>query len=209
MLTKKQLDLLTYIDETLREGGVAPSYDEMKAHMGIKSKSGIHHLVRVLEERHFIRRLPGHARAMQVLMIPDKAPHMTAVSNDNLKAIPLYGKIAAGLPIEAVNTNMETIFAPAQLTGRGEHYALIVEGDSMKDAGIMDGDTVIIQKAARAPDGAIVVALIDEYEVTLKRLHTRGETIALEPANPAYETRIFGPGRVEIQGILVGLMRSY
>lgn len=211
MLTKKQHDLLLFIDDTIKSRGYSPSFDEMRDHMGLKSKSGIHRLVDALEKRHAIRRLPNKARAIEVTytILPAQKPSfMQPVCHDTSYEIPLYGKIAAGLPIEAVAQN-ETVFVPPQMTGVGEHYALIVEGDSMKDAGIMDGDTVVIRRTHRAPDGSIVVALVDGYEVTLKRLHTRGRTIALEPANPAYETRIFDADRIEIQGVLVGLMRQY
>lgn len=211
MLTKKQHDLLLFIDDTIKNRGYSPSFDEMRDYMGLKSKSGVHRLVEALEKRQAIRRLPNKARAIEVLhaILPAQKPaFMQTVCHNDSYEIPLYGKIAAGLPIEAVAQN-ETVFVPPQMTGVGEHYALTVEGDSMKDAGIMNGDTVVIRRTNRAPDGTIVVALVDGYEVTLKRLHTRGRTIALEPANPAYETRLFDADRIEIQGVLVGLMRQY
>lgn len=207
MLTPKQHALLQFIARSLEDTGVAPSFEEMKNHMSLKSKSGIHRLISVLEEQHRIRRLPGKARAVE--LIPAALRNAGAVHHEGVSLIPLAGKIAAGLPIEAVATGQEDVCVPPQLMGSGEHYALLVEGDSMKDAGIMDGDTVIIRKASQAPDGTIVVALIDGYEVTLKRLRTKGCSIALEPANEAYETRIFSPDRIEIQGRLAGLMRAY
>lgn len=208
MLTPKQHKLLQFIEQSLKENAVSPSFEEMKDFMGLKSKSSIHRLISGLESKHFIRRLHNQARALELIPKTEVSPPFLPVSNDNMKTIPLCGKIAAGLPIEAVSSP-ENIFVPPQMTGVGEHYALMVEGDSMKDAGIMDGDTVIIKRVSRAPEGAIIVALIDGYEVTLKRLHTRGTSIALEPANPAYQTRIFSADRVEIQGVLVGLMRQY
>lgn len=208
MLTPKQHKLLQFIEQSLKENAVSPSFEEMKDFMGLKSKSSIHRLISGLESKHFIRRLHNQARALELIPKTEVPPPFLPVSNDNMKTIPLCGKIAAGLPIEAVSSP-ENIFVPPQMTGVGEHYALMVEGDSMKDAGIMDGDTVIIKRVSRAPEGAIIVALIDGYEVTLKRLHTRGTSIALEPANPAYQTRIFSADRVEIQGVLVGLMRQY
>ncbi len=208
MLTPKQHKLLQFIEQSLKENAVSPSFEEMKDFMGLKSKSSIHRLISGLESKHFIRRLHNQARALELIPQTEVSSPFLPVSNDNMKTIPLCGKIAAGLPIEAVSSP-ENIFVPPQMTGVGEHYALMVEGDSMKDAGIMDGDTVIIKRVSRAPEGAIIVALIDGYEVTLKRLHTRGTSIALEPANPAYQTRIFSADRVEIQGVLVGLMRQY
>lgn len=208
MLTPKQHQLLQFIEQSIKEKAVSPSFEEMKAFMGLKSKSSIHRLISGLEAKHFIRRLHNQARALELIPRTETSTCFLPISNDNMRTIPLCGKIAAGLPIEAVSTP-ENIFVPPQMTGTGEHYALMVEGDSMKDAGIMDGDTVIIKRVNRAPEGSIIVALIDGYEVTLKRLHTRGTSIALEPANPAYQTRIFSADRVEIQGVLVGLMRQY
>lgn len=208
MLTPQQHKLLQFIEKSLQEKKVSPSFEEMKEFMGLKSKSSIHRLISGLESKHFIRRLHNQARALELVPRSDISSCFLPISNDNMKTVPLCGKIAAGLPIEAIQTT-GNILVPPQLTGIGEHYALMVEGDSMRDAGIMDGDTVIIKRVSRAPEGAIVVALIDGYEVTLKRLHTRGTSIALEPANPAYQTRIFSADRVEIQGVLVGLMRQY
>ena len=213
MLTKKQYELLMLIDKRLKENGIPPSFEEMKEAVGLKSKSGIHRLITGLEERGFIRRLPNKARALEILRLPADAPHPAAMAslpaaNDDTREIPLYGKIAAGTPIEALRSE-ETIGVPSQLLGAGEHYALTVAGDSMIDAGILDGDTVIIKRCASALDGDIVVALVDGTDVTLKRLRRKGKTIALEPANPAYPTRIFSADRVAVQGKLAGLMRSY
>lgn len=212
MLTQKQYDLLIYLDKTFKETGVCPSFDEMKDHLGLKSKSGVHRLLGELENRRFIKRLHNKARALEVLMLPsshEPTTQMMPVSNDDVIAIPLCGRIAAGLPIEAIRYPSETVSVPSQMMGLGDHYALTVDGDSMRDAGIMDGDTVIIRRTDRVPNGTIVVALIDGYEVTLKRIRANGSSVALEPANPNYETRIFSAERVEIQGELVGLMRSY
>lgn len=212
MLTPKQKTLLMYLDSTIKETGICPSFDEMRIHMGLKSKSGIHRLLDELESRNYIRKEHNKKRALEILIRPrmrSVKPKFSTISNDNVVSIPLYGKIAAGLPIEAVNTNTDTIPVPAQLMGAGEHYALTVEGDSMKNAGIMDGDTVIIKRTSHVPNGTIVVALIDGYEVTLKRIRQNGSSVALEPENPAYETRIFSADRVEVQGALVGLMRQY
>ena len=208
MLTPKQYKLLQFIEKTLAEQKVSPSFEEMKDFMGLKSKSGIHRLIAGLEAKGYIRHLPNQARALEVI---PRQPNLSAfygVSNDNSVSLPLVGKIAAGYPIEAVATQ-DTIAVPPQMMGMGEHYALVVEGDSMQGVGIMDGDTVIIRKANRANDGTIVVALVDGFEVTLKKWHIRGNSVALEPANPAYQTRIFSADRVEIQGVLVGLMRQY
>jgi len=208
MLTPKQYKLLQFIEKTLAEQKVSPSFEEMKDFMGLKSKSGIHRLIAGLEAKGYIRHLPNQARALEVI---PRQPNLSAfygVSNDNSVSLPLVGKIAAGYPIEAVATQ-DTIAVPPQMMGMGEHYALVVEGDSMQGAGIMDGDTVIIRKANRANDGTIVVALVDGFEVTLKKWHIKGNSVALEPANPAYQTRIFSADRVEIQGVLVGLMRQY
>ncbi len=207
MLTKKQLQLFDFIKDYVQKNGVAPSFDEMKDYLGLKSKSSIHRLISALEDRQVVHRLHNQARAIE-LREPNNISNRTDIANDVVQ-IPLYGKIAAGLPIEAVANETETISVPTQMTGKGEYYALLVEGDSMINAGILNGDTVIIKRANQANDGDIVVALIDGYDVTLKRLRKRATSIALEPANPAYETRIFTNDRVEIQGILSGLMRSY
>ena len=233
MLTKKQHELLMYINQRLAATGVAPSFDEMKDALHLRSKSGIHRLISGLEERGFIRRLPHRARALEVTKLPEEsaAPSTgergrfspTVIRGDfsgalpgtpvtgDIEAIdlPLYGRIAAGTPIEALRDPSNTVAVPGTLLGRGEHYALEIAGDSMIEAGILDGDTVIIQRSDTAESGAVVVALIDNEEVTLKRLRRRGASIALEPANQAYETRIFGPDRVKVQGRLVGLLRRY
>ena len=232
MLTKKQLELLRYIDRHVKERGVSPSFDEMKEALGLKSKSGIHRLITGLEERGFIRRLPHRARALEILRPPDALPGADSPrpgfspsvikggfdgNRDDDEApissatveLPLYGRIAAGQPIEALRDVSETFGVPAALLGSGEHYALEVQGDSMIDAGIFDGDIAVIQHADTADNGAIVVALVDDSEVTLKRLRRKNDSIALEPANPAYETRIFGPDRVAIQGRLRALIRQY
>lgn len=239
MLTRKQYELLLYIHEHMGQGGVCPSFDEMKEALGLKSKSGIHRLITGLEERGFIRRLPHRARALEILRLPDgfgpdiggdkgsrsgRSPFQPNVIRGDFSAalsgrevtgaveavqLPLYGRIAAGTPIEALRDNSATIDIPATMVSQGDHYALEVAGDSMIDAGIMDGDMVIIRRSEMADNGTIVVALIDEHEVTLKRFRKKGNTIALEPANPSYETRIFGADRVRVQGRLVGLIRSY
>ncbi|MCF4164613.1 transcriptional repressor LexA [Zavarzinia compransoris] len=238
MLTKKQYELLVFIDARLRERGVSPSFDEMKDALNLKSKSGIHRLITALEERGFIRRLAHRARALEVVRLPDpmkgaKGPRiatsdgkvvapdakpiptpgpMPALPEDMVPAIalPLHGRIAAGTPIEALADHSRSVDVPASMLGRGgEHYALEVQGDSMIEAGINDGDIVIIRRADTAENGTIVVALIDDAEATLKRLRRKGDTVALEPANANYETRIFGPDRVKVQGRLVGLYRRY
>jgi repressor LexA len=242
MLTRKQRELLKFIQEKLGETGISPSFDEMKEALGLKSKSGVHRLITGLEERGFIRRLPHRARALDVVRLPedqtakaaaqasrpaageDRRASLNVIRGDftpslpgalvaaapsSALQLPLYGKIAAGTPIEALRDNSNAVDVPANLVGRGENYALTVEGDSMVDAGIHDGDMVVIERCETAENGTIVVALIDNSEVTLKRLRRKGDSIALEPANPAHKTRIFGPDRVRIQGRLVGLMRRY
>ena len=235
MLTVKQRELLLFINRQLTATGVSPSFDEMKDALRLKSKSGIHRLVTGLAERGFIRRLPHRARALEVVKLPEESAAPTtargsfsptvirgdftgalagaAVSSDlEVEAVdlPLYGRIAAGTPIEALRDQTATIGVPASLLGRArEHYALEVAGDSMIDAGILDGDTVIIERSDSAENGSVVVALVDDEEVTLKRLRRRGASIALEPANKTYETRIFGPDRVKVQGRLVALLRRY
>ena len=240
MLTKKQHELLLFINRRLGDSGICPSFDEMKEALGLKSKSGVHRLITGLEERGFIRRLAHRARALEVARLPEnvatsasstaKEPAATrpAFSPNVIRGdfgsalpgaavaqpaetmrLPMYGKIAAGTPIEALRDNSQNIDVPASLLGRGEHYALQVEGDSMINAGILDGDTVVIERCETAENGVIVVALIDNNEVTLKRLRRKGDSIALEPANPTYETRIFGPDRVKLQGRLAGLLRRY
>ena len=227
MLTKKQYQLLMFIDSRLKVVGISPSFEEMKVALNLKSKSGIHRLITGLEERGFIRRLPYRARALEVLKLPENTlisgrnvvTQLNASSEANFKNhyttetgvvdLPLYGKIAAGTPVEALRDPSQTIGVPAFMLGRGEHYTLEIDGDSMIDAGINDGDTVVIERCDVAESGAIVVALVDQTEVTLKRLHKKGASIALEPANKNYDTRIFGPDRVDVQGRLVGLLRRY
>lgn len=238
MLTRKQYELLMYIEASLRDGGVSPSFDEMKEALGLKSKSGIHRLITGLEERGFIRRLPHRARALEVLKLPENAQPLSSapktapiseksftpsviegqfgISGANVDAeasdavqLPLYGRIAAGTPIEALRDPGSFIDVPAALITGGEHYALEVDGESMMEAGILDGDTVIIKRTETAENGAIVVALVDDGEVTLKRLRRRGNSIALEPANKDFETRIFGPDQVKVQGVLKALYRNY
>ena len=238
MLTRKQHELLLFIHERLKETGIPPSFDEMKEALDLASKSGIHRLITALEERGFIRRLPNRARALEVLRLPDsiapglnaarkfspsviqgslgRAPEpparMQGAGNDEGGAavgIPVMGRIAAGVPIAAIQNQTHSINVPPEMLSGGEHYALEVKGDSMIEAGIFDGDTVIIRNAQTANPGDIVVALVDDEEATLKRFRRKGDTIALEAANPAYETRIFGPDRVKVQGRLVGLIRRY
>ena len=244
MLTRKQYELLKFIDLRLKEAGVPPSFDEMKDALDLRSKSGIHRLITALEERGFIRRLPNRARAIEVIKLPELGssaaapaagrrgftpsviegtlgkvrPMSTANNNGNgdyeedsrrSVSVPVMGRIAAGTPIEALQTRSHTISVPPDMLGTGEHYALEVRGDSMQDAGILDGDMALIQKNESADTGDIVVALIDEEEATLKRFRRRGASIALEPANTAYEVRILPPNRVRIQGKLTGLYRRY
>ena len=225
MLTAKQKELLLYIHERIKETGVSPSFDEMKEALDLASKSGIHRLITALEERGFLRRLPHRARALEVLKMPDSAataappkgrqsfrPSVVGEgrsSGASSAGIPILGQIAAGVPIEAIQSEVGRITPPEDLLGSGDHFALEVKGDSMIEAGIFDGDTVIIRRGDTAANGEIVVALVDNEEATLKRLRRRGASIALEAANPAYETRIFGPDRVSIQGKLVALLRRY
>lgn len=213
MLTKRQYELLLLIDRRLREDGVSPSFEEMKDAVGLKSKSGIHRLITALEERGFIRRLPNRARALEVLRLPETAEANVSMLKPATEPagtveLPKYGKIAAGTPIEALRGN-DTISVPAEMVGAGQHYALTVAGDSMIEAGILDGDTVIIRRTDTVENGEIAVALVDGCEVTLKKIRRKGNAIALEPCNKDYETRIFSPERVTIQGKLVGLMRNY
>jgi repressor LexA len=233
MLTRKQHELLMFINERLSSSGVSPSFDEMKDALGLKSKSGIHRLITGLEERGFIRRLPHRARALEVLRLPEdttsnaaiakarggfspqiiqggmaKGASITATPGEVID-VPLLGKIAAGTPIEALSEPAGQVGVPGGMIGQGEYYCLEVEGDSMVEAGILDGDTVVIRRSDVAENGRIVVALVEGNEVTLKRLRRRNNSVALEPANAAYETRIFGPDQVQIQGELVGLMRNY
>ncbi len=233
MLTRKQFELLRFIHERLKEQGVPPSFDEMKDALDLRSKSGIHRLITALEERGFIRRLPNRARAIEVIKLPDsvgqggvrrgftpsviegnlgkgRAPSSDdEAANSRPVAIPMMGRIAAGTPIEAIQNRTQTINMPPDMLGSGEHFALEVRGDSMIEAGILDGDTVLIKKTEGADTGDIVVALIDDEEATLKRFRRRGASIALEPANASYEVRILPPTRVRIQGKMVGLFRRY
>ncbi|MET0427495.1 MAG: transcriptional repressor LexA [Microvirga sp.] len=236
MLTRKQHELLRFIHERLRESGVPPSFDEMKDALDLKSKSGIHRLITALEERGFIRRLPNRARALEVLKLPEtvggtagrrqftpsvveggltaksaKPPAPTAPQEErrNDLSIPVMGRIAAGTPISAIQSRSHSITMSSDFLGQGEHYALEVRGDSMVEAGILDGDLVVIRKQDTANTGDIIVALIDEEEATLKRFRRRGSSIALEAANPSFETRVLGPDRVKIQGKLISLVRRY
>jgi repressor LexA len=232
MLTRKQLELLRFIHERVTEAGVPPSFDEMKDALDLRSKSGIHRLISALEERGFIRRLPNRARAIEVIRLPDSVAHgvsgrtrgfTPSVIEGNLGkvransddeggrpiAVPVMGRIAAGTPVEAIQTRSHTINMPPELLSTGDHFALEVRGDSMIDAGILDGDLTLIRRTETADTGDIVVALIDDEEATLKRFRRRGASIALEPANSAYEVRILPPNRVRIQGKLVGLFRRY
>ena len=233
MLTPKQHELLLFIESHLRQTGCSPSFEEMKTALDLRSKSGIHRLISALEERGFLRRHKHRARALEVVRLPqDLLPsqieeggfeptvihgnfggRLTGLRPEapeaNAFSLPLYGKIAAGLPIEALRDNEETVEVPASMLGNGEHFALLVEGDSMIEAGILDGDIVVIRRGDSADNGQIIVALIDRQEVTLKRLRRKGQSIALEPANARYETRIFPPERVQVQGHLVGLLRHY
>ncbi len=230
MLTKKQHELLVFINARLQETGVCPSFDEMKDALGLKSKSGIHRLITALDERGFVRRLPHRARALEILRLADSTVGSAPPSFDpkvikggfsdgprgaqvaptgESVELPLFGRIAAGTPVEALRDPENSIAVPPTMVGKGSHYALEVAGDSMVEAGILDGDVAIICEGETAENGAIVVALVDDNEVTLKRLRRKGHSIALEPANAAFETRIFGPDQVKVQGTLVGLMRSY
>jgi repressor LexA len=225
MLTKKQKNLLIFINKKIRSSGISPSYEEMKNSLNLKSKSGIHRLISALEERGFIRRLPHKARALEVLKLPE-----TASANDiynsfspsvirggldsgetkkSINEIPVLGRIAAGTPIEAIQNEVTRVVIPEELRKNGEHYGLQVSGDSMIEAGINDGDTVIVRKANTANNGQIVVALIDDNEAMLKRIRKKGKIVALESANKKYETKIFGPDRVKVQGILVSLYRNF
>jgi repressor LexA len=249
MLTRKQHELLIFIDRHLKETGFSPSFEEMKNALQLRSKSGIHRLISALEERGFLRRHHHRARALEVARLPDdlrslgadggmrrgmggvaeeqeafgpsgslnviqgdftaRLPGVRAANDAAAVQLPLYGRIAAGLPIEALRDNGQHIEVPVAMLGSGEHYALEVDGDSMVEAGILDGDTVIIRKGETAENGQIVVALVDDTEVTLKRLRRRGNSIALEPANQAYKVQIFPADKVKVQGRLVALLRQY
>ena len=235
MLTQKQKELLLFIHDRMQEDGVPPSFDEMKDALDLKSKSGIHRLITALVERGFIRRLPHRARAIEVIKLPDNAGPADArpqtgftpsviegskrpsdlsvpaahVVDAGTVTVPVMGRIAAGVPISAIQDHSRDLPCPPDLLSRGEHFALEVKGDSMIEAGIHDGDTVVIRRCETADNGDIVVAVVEKEEATLKRLRKKGSTVALEAANPEYETRIFGPDQVDIQGRLVGLIRRY
>lgn len=211
MLTKKQKGLLLYIHEKMSEDDIPPSFEEMKNALGLKSKSGIHRLISALVERGYIERLPHRARALQIKRLPsDVTPAASNVANDiTLDEVPLFGKIAAGTPIEAIRDEGTTIALPQGFIGTGEHYALTVDGDSMIKAGIHDQDTVVIKKCDNARDGEIVVALVDNLEVTLKRIYRKDGKVVLQPENDAHEPRILEPQRVQVQGKLASLMRTY
>ena len=210
MLTQKQKDLLLLIDRKIKAVGVPPSYDEMKDALGLASKSGIHRLITALEERGFIRRLPNKARALEVIKLPEDyqtSSQVPAPANDTYE-VPFVGKIAAGNPIAAIEDSYNMISVPPNMMGP-DHFALEIEGESMIEAGILDGDIVIVKKANTARNNQIVVALVDQEEATLKRIYKSGQTIELIPENKDFETKSFGPDRVEVQGILVGLVRKY
>lgn len=227
MLTAKQKELLLFIHQRIKETGVSPSYDEMKDALNLASKSGIHRLITALEERGFIRRLAHRARALEVVKLPESAapaapprgrqafrPSLVGAGRDvgarpAPSSLPVLGRIAAGVPIEAIQNEVSRIEAPEDLSDEENYFALQVEGESMIEAGIHDGDLIILRRTDTATSNDIVVALIDETEATLKRLRKRGDSVALEAANPAFETRIFGPDRVRIQGKLVALIRRY
>ena len=233
MLTKKQLDLLEFIHKRVQRDGVPPSFDEMKEALDLRSKSGIHRLITALEERGFIRRLAHRARAIEIVKLPEsmggapstgfaprviegdlsdtgKAPASASSGQAEAMSVPVMGRIAAGVPIEAINHQTHAVTVPSgMIAGSGEHYALEVKGDSMIDAGINDGDVVVIRESSTADDGDIVVALVEDQEATLKTFRRKGDAIALEAANPAYETRELPSDKVKVQGRLVGLIRTY
>ena len=236
MLTTKQKELLTFINDRLQETGVPPSFDEMKEALALQSKSGVHRLIIALEERGFIRRLPHRARAIEVIKLPDAmteggerrtgfSPNViegtgrrpqsqlssppSGYGNPSASSVPLMGRIAAGVPISAIQNHTQDIGVPPEMIAGGEHFALEVKGDSMIDAGINEGDIIVCKRCDTAENGDIVVAMIEKEEATLKRLRKKGASIALEAANPNYETRIFGPDQVDIQGRLVGLIRRF
>ena len=224
MLTKKQKNLLLFINKKLRSSGVSPSYEEMKSSLNLKSKSGIHRLISALEERGFIKRLAHKARALEVIKLPETASANDIYNNFSPSVIkggldkdqefdgsdiPVLGKIAAGTPVEAIQNEVSRIPLPENIEKKGEFFGLKVQGDSMIEAGINDGDTVVIKKTDNADNGKIVVALIDDHEAMLKSIRKKGKTVALESANKNYETKIFGPDRVKVQGVLVSLYRSF
>ena len=225
MLTKKQKNLLVFINKKIRSTGVSPSYEEMKNSLNLKSKSGIHRLITALEERGFIKRLAHKARALEVLKLPE-----TASANDiyntfspsvikgglneensasTKNEVPVLGKIAAGTPVEAIQNEVSRVTLPVDFNNKGDYFGLKIQGDSMIEAGINDGDTIIVRKTDTADNGQIVVALVDDYETMLKRIRRKGKTIALESANKNFETKIFGPDRVKVQGVLVSLYRNF
>lgn len=228
MLTKKQLDLLEFIHKRVQRDGVPPSFDEMKEALDLRSKSGIHRLITALEERGFIRRLAHRARALEIVKLPDAMQKKTgftprvidgdkpdsrpatarAIESGSVE-LPMMGRIAAGVPIEAISDAARSVSVPQSMVGAGDHYTLEVKGDSMIEAGINDGDVVVIRETSVADNGDIVVALVEGHEATLKRFRRNGSAIALEAANPAYETRVFRDDQVKVQGRLVGLIRSY
>ena len=219
MLTRKQHELLCFIHERLSASGVSPSFEEMKDALDLKSKSGVHRLISALEERQFIRRLPNRARALEVVRMPEAADRRAApvakpkisvpmAANENVLEIPLHGRIAAGAPIEALE-GQSSLSVPAALLGPGEHYALEVAGDSMVEAGILDGDYALIRRAETARDGQIVVALVDDAEATLKYFRREGAMVRLDPANRSYDPQRYPPNRVRVQGCLAGLLRRY
>ena len=239
MLTRKQHELLTFIDQHLKATGFSPSFEEMKAALNLRSKSGIHRLISALEERGFLQRRHHRARALEVMRLPDdimareaearpevevpagfaptviqgdfsgRLAGVRAANDAGSVQLPLYGRIAAGMPIEALNDSVSHVAVPMAMLGAGEHFALEVAGESMLEAGIWDGDTVIIRRTDTADSGQIVVALVDEGEVTLKRLRRKGNSIALEPANATFKTQIYPADKVRVQGRLVGLLRKY
>ena len=225
MLTKKQKNLLLFINKKLRSTGISPSYEEMKSSLNLKSKSGIHRLISALEERGFIKRLAHKARALEVLKLPETAsvsdiynsfsPSVikggldNSKQKNNINEVPILGKIAAGTPVEAIQNEVSRVVLPQALSNNGELFGLKISGDSMIDAGIHDGDTVIIRKTNTANNGQIVVALVDDHEAMLKKIRKKGKIVALESANKRYETKIFGPDRVKVQGILVSLYRNF
>ena len=223
MLTKKQKNLLIFINKKIRSSGISPSYEEMKNSLNLKSKSGIHRLISALEERGFVKRLAHKARALEVVKLPENAsandifnsftPSVIKGGLDKEKSkstdVSVLGSIAAGTPIEAIQQEVDRVALPEDLQNNGEHYGLKVKGDSMIEAGINEGDTVIIKRTDTADNGKIVVALIDEHEAMLKRIRKKGKVVALESANKNYETKIFGPDRVKVQGVLVSLYRNF
>ena len=213
MLTKKQRELLLFLEERISQSGITPSFEEMKKKVGLKSKSGIHRLISALEDRGFIKKLPFKARAIEILKLPKTkkkfSDDIIKVNNDHVVELPIVGRIAAGLPIEAIEAGENSFHVPKVLTRGSDSFVLEIRGDSMIDAGINDGDFAIIKKQSTANNGDIAVALTNENEATLKRFRKRGDTIALEAANEEFETRIYSAGQISIQGILIGLIRQY